>query len=90
MFEEKIKHLITGESKERFFVFFFSGSLEMAFPVSPLIGEKSCDDFTPWLQKKCPLSFFSRTIHLYLELGGTLFRSTLAHCPVKKCLTIVC
>lgn len=23
MFEEKLKHLITGESKERFFVFFF-------------------------------------------------------------------
>lgn len=88
MFEERLKHLITGESKERFF--FFPGSLEMAFPVSPLIGAKSCDDFTPWLQKKCLLSFFSRTIRLYLELGGTLFRSTLAHCPAKKCLTIVC
>lgn len=52
VFEEKLKHHITGESREH-----FSGSLEMAFPVSPLIGEKSCDDFTMWLQKKCLLSF---------------------------------
>lgn len=35
MFEKKRKRLITGESKEH-----SSGSLEMAFPVSPLIGEK--------------------------------------------------
>lgn len=60
MFEEKLKYLITGESKEH-----FSGSLEMAFPVSPLIGEKSCDDFTPCLRKKCLLSF-SREQFLFI------------------------
>lgn len=85
MFGEKLKkHLITGESRS------VSPSLEMAFPVSPVTGEKICDDFTPWGPEKCLLSFFSeRTIALYEALGGTLFRYTLAHCPAKKCFAIV-
>lgn len=32
--------------------------------------------------------FFQRTIPLYSELGGTLFRYTLAHCPTKQCLPL--